>query len=259
MGLLDPAASPVYCGILQHLPVSEVVIFGSIEMLMIHFNLGNDFLDILHRTSAVISGSSALAVINPWIYDPVDLDVYVNSYMADVLVNLLKEEYNMVQVEPPTPQQYDEPPGNIFAIYTLRHGPFKVDVVESRSSAMSPIFTFHSTAVMNCISSRSIFCAFPHLTSSFRNLGSWAFDPMISQTIAYRQLKLDKYTDRGYEGRWELHEWEDMQDKRPLTQAYHQFTWRTANDKYCLWFDYEPGPSDESPYRGPPHPWMLTF
>ncbi|KAI6036919.1 hypothetical protein BKA83DRAFT_112210, partial [Pisolithus microcarpus] len=46
----------------------------------------------------------------------------------------------------------------------LSKGQSKIDVVISRTStALSPIFQFHSTAVMNFVSADTIFCSYPEL------------------------------------------------------------------------------------------------
>ncbi|KIN98976.1 hypothetical protein M404DRAFT_92790, partial [Pisolithus tinctorius Marx 270] len=40
-----------------------------------------------------------------------------------------------------------------------------IDIIVSKTtSALSPIFQFHSTAIMNFFSANSLFCAYPSLT-----------------------------------------------------------------------------------------------
>ncbi|KAG6849243.1 hypothetical protein H0H93_010125 [Arthromyces matolae] len=233
-------------------------LLNKVHLLLAHFDLDGEFLDVLHETGAVISGSSALSVINPSTFQPGDLDLYVSWEYTQVLLDRLTNTYQMTIIPRPSVPKYEEHPGPISAVYTLQHGVHKVDIIESRNYAMMPIFSFHSTAVMNCITSTSLFCAYPHLTSTYRNLASWAFEPMVDEFIARRQAKLDKYAAYGYEAQWDLEAWEDMNNSESLYHANHQFSWRSAQDRHCLWFDFdEVNPSRA--HRGPAWPWMLTY
>ncbi|KAI6021764.1 hypothetical protein BKA83DRAFT_121964 [Pisolithus microcarpus] len=50
-------------------------------------------------------------------------------------------------------------------VVVLCKGQTKIDVVISRTSTvLSPTFQFHSTAVMNFVSTDTIFCSCPRLT-----------------------------------------------------------------------------------------------
>ncbi|KAG6834973.1 hypothetical protein H0H93_005997, partial [Arthromyces matolae] len=152
---------------------------------------------------------------------------------CDRFIETLVNTYGMTTIPTPPLHKYEEL-REITEIRTLKHGSHKIDVMITSNSCMTPIFSFHSTVVMNCVTSKSIFCAFPYLTSTFRNLASCAFDPFVDKTINYRQTKLDKYAARGYEGRWDFEEWVDIRDSPALVRANHQDEWRTAQDKYCL-------------------------
>ncbi|KAG6836254.1 hypothetical protein H0H93_009778 [Arthromyces matolae] len=272
-GDLDIFPTECIVEILQCLPVGDLVAFAGtcetfrllvrnhikskISLLLKRFSLDDFFLELLDTFGGVISGSAALWVINPWTFNPGDLDIYMSWHTCDGFVQTLIDHYGMTIVPTPPTQKYDEPPGQISTIYSLRHGSHKIEIMESRNSSLMPIFSFHSTVVMNCVTSTSIFCAFPYLTSSYRNLASYAFHPIVEKTISRRQTQLTKYEARGYDGRWDLDDWDDIRNSPPLMEANHQFKWRTARDRHCLWFDYVPiDPS--TAYRGPMRPWIST-
>ncbi|KAF8432548.1 hypothetical protein L210DRAFT_3321763, partial [Boletus edulis BED1] len=53
----------------------------------------------------------------------------------------------------------------IRTVQSFYRGGHKVDLIKSKiDSALSPIFKFHSTTLMNYISADSIFSAYPSLT-----------------------------------------------------------------------------------------------
>ncbi|KAI6029122.1 hypothetical protein BKA83DRAFT_4047502, partial [Pisolithus microcarpus] len=72
----------------------------------------------------------------------------------------------------------------------------KIDVIVStNSSPISPIFQFHSTALINFITSTSIFCAYPQLTLQQLSL----VNPFVVYGQALKRstlMALLKYNDR---------------------------------------------------------------
>ncbi|KIK21720.1 hypothetical protein PISMIDRAFT_103556 [Pisolithus microcarpus 441] len=57
------------------------------------------------------------------------------------------------------------PHSHILTIFTLYRKTSKIDVIVSNSTtAISPIFQYHSTVLMNFITTHSVFCAYPQLT-----------------------------------------------------------------------------------------------
>ncbi|KIO06637.1 hypothetical protein M404DRAFT_57506, partial [Pisolithus tinctorius Marx 270] len=123
--------------------------------------------NMLSACDAVISGSAALRMIlpaNACNWAPSNLDIYVARNSSTQLYNLLqKQDYHLVSQCNSSDGDY--PPSTIFTVSTFGNGHKHIDVIVSKTtSALSPIFQFHSTAVMNFFSANSLFCAYPSLT-----------------------------------------------------------------------------------------------
>ncbi|KAG6848875.1 hypothetical protein H0H93_013251 [Arthromyces matolae] len=75
MGELDSLSKT--CHLLQNIAVQFMGY--KVDLLIERFELAGavNFLDILHDSSAVISGDAALTVVNPWTFNPTALDIYV--------------------------------------------------------------------------------------------------------------------------------------------------------------------------------------
>ncbi|KAI6101386.1 hypothetical protein EDD16DRAFT_1486555 [Pisolithus croceorrhizus] len=124
-------------------------------------------MDILHACDAVISGSTALHILllkqgTEWM--PGDLDLYIPQMMLVPMVSCLMEEgYAMVTECEGEDMPYT--PTNGVHIVQLTNSKQRIDVIVSgTASALSLIFHFHSTAVMNFVSADTIFCTYPRLT-----------------------------------------------------------------------------------------------
>ncbi|KAG6908039.1 hypothetical protein DXG01_006401 [Tephrocybe rancida] len=182
------------------------------------FALGNlelsHMIDVLRSTEAVISGSSVLLLLNPETFIPGDLDIYVDSSHASQLMKALREKYPVHEGTPPPskPSMMEEDYDNledIQDIYTLINGDKKINLVVGTDSAITPIFHFHSSVVMNFISADAVYCAYPELTFNWRNMVNsnvtLPADVVALKTFRERaKLCLEKYRDRGYEARREL-------------------------------------------------------
>ncbi|KAI6100726.1 hypothetical protein EDD16DRAFT_1496369 [Pisolithus croceorrhizus] len=132
-----------------------------------YFCNADTLLDILCTCDAVISGSTTLHILlpkqgTPWA--PMDLDLYVLQMTSVLLMSHLMEEGYAIVTKgesedmPYTPMHEEH-------VEQLTNGKHSIDVVVSgTASAPSPIFHFHSTAVMNFISADTIFCTYPRLT-----------------------------------------------------------------------------------------------
>lgn len=96
------------------------------------------------------------------------------------------------------------PHSEVFEIYHLYKGHRKIDVIVSRThSSIRPLFRFHSSQVMNCISGRGVFSAYPKLTFDGKGLTnpmSTRASPLMpnlppeSVRIAHK-----KYNSRGFD------------------------------------------------------------
>ncbi|KIO00531.1 hypothetical protein M404DRAFT_963360 [Pisolithus tinctorius Marx 270] len=147
-------------------------------------------LGILHACNAVISGSLALHMVlpaNSCAWTPTDLDIYMPLHQICYLTMKLECKgipYNM---------------SAIHSILTFSNGTHYIDVIVSRTStALSPLFQFHSTAVMNFISADTIFCAYPNLTFDHRALINP--HPNYYGLIGFKTMAaLQKYASQGFE------------------------------------------------------------
>ncbi|KAI6148715.1 hypothetical protein BKA82DRAFT_118014, partial [Pisolithus tinctorius] len=122
---------------------------------------------ILHSCDAVVSGSCALHVLLPanetsWL--PSDLDLYV-SYRHLACLSVLLEHKGYAIVCQRTVDAGPYGSSSIHAVVSFANGCHSIDVIVSSTvAAVSPIFEFHSTAMMNFISADHIYCAYPSLT-----------------------------------------------------------------------------------------------
>ncbi|KAG6371570.1 hypothetical protein JVT61DRAFT_9277 [Boletus reticuloceps] len=182
----------------------------------------NDFAQILHTHRAVVSGSFALFVFDRsggW--TPEDMDVYVPRGRMGQVINLLRAlGYIPIRAvsKANSYHPYDQP---IRRVTTLTNGVRSIDVVESSTrSSLSPIFQFHTTAVMNYISLNGFFCAYPTLTSQRRALVNHVRlndnSPTDKLVTCY-----SKYICRGFELRTSSIVWDEREGRKHRCQ--HSF------------------------------------
>ncbi|KAI6023472.1 hypothetical protein EDC04DRAFT_2574486 [Pisolithus marmoratus] len=124
-------------------------------------------MDILHTCDGVISGSTALHILlpktgTPWML--ADLDLYVPKNHSELMLSCLTAE-GYAAVPEGEDDQMTYTSTDEGHIVHLTKGKCRIDVVISETVCMlSPIFHFHSTAVMNFVSTDMIFWTYPRLT-----------------------------------------------------------------------------------------------
>ncbi|KAI6041948.1 hypothetical protein EDC04DRAFT_2527457, partial [Pisolithus marmoratus] len=122
---------------------------------------------ILRTCEAVISGSTALHLLlpecrTPW--KPTDLDIYIPQHNLTLIQNRLKVE-GYATIDEPAVNKVGYHYSHVSRVLVVSKDQRKIDIVVSRTAtALSPIFQFHSTAVMNFVSADTIFCSYPTLT-----------------------------------------------------------------------------------------------
>jgi hypothetical protein len=143
-------------------------------------------LRMMSRTKTVLSGSAALKTIDACQWEVNDMDFYCpKQEVQNVLSWFERHHYRVVQrckSYSYTPAAYDPLRGHcntsevflqlganncIETVFTLQHEQSgdKLNVIQSKSSsAVAPIAFFHSTIVMNFISSDTVVCGYPSLT-----------------------------------------------------------------------------------------------
>ncbi|KAI5987723.1 hypothetical protein EDD15DRAFT_2173323, partial [Pisolithus albus] len=122
---------------------------------------------IMRSCDAVVSGSTALRLLLPEIgtpWNPTDLDIYVpRSTSIQMLRRLKAEGYNRVSEKRQDDARYRN--SDVASVILVSNGRNMIDIIISRTSAaISPIFQFHSTVVMNFVSADTVFCCYPNLT-----------------------------------------------------------------------------------------------
>ena len=125
------------------------------------------FSRMLTDLRAVVSGSAALHLMLPpktTYWTPQDLDIYAPYvHYISICARMLSLGYSFTDEPEPDPAPYTY--SQIKEIVSFSDGTHKVHLIFSKSTtAFAPIFEFHSTAVMNFVSPRHLFCAYPNLT-----------------------------------------------------------------------------------------------
>ncbi|KAI6046726.1 hypothetical protein EDC04DRAFT_2557660 [Pisolithus marmoratus] len=124
-------------------------------------------MDILCTCDGVISRSTALHILLPktgTLWMPADLDLYVLKNHSELMLrHLTVEGYAAVPEGEDNQMTYTSTDKG--HIVHLTKGKCRIDVVILETvCVLSPIFQFHSTAVMNFVSTDTIFCTYPRLT-----------------------------------------------------------------------------------------------
>ncbi|KAI6034745.1 hypothetical protein BKA83DRAFT_4043192, partial [Pisolithus microcarpus] len=190
-------------------------------------------LDILRTCDAVVSGSTALRLLLPEIgmpWTPKDLDIYMPLATSRLLLDRLQYEGYTIHSQIQT-NVVNYTYSHVHGVVVLSKGQSKIDVVISRTStALSPIFQFHSMAVMNFVSADTIFCSYPELT--LRRLSMVNAGPLYCSLDRHGILDaVRKYQTRGIQYIW-------CQDFHGLKNTCKVST-RTVTDAAMMWINLE--------------------
>jgi len=155
---------------------------------------------LLYACQAVISGSSALYLLRPLLatsWSPNDLDIYVSeSNLQLLLAALAIEGYHEVRTSFARIKHYSRP--GFHSVITLMRSRQSIEVIVSTSSsAIFPIYRFHSTLLMNFLTHDSLCCSYPHLTLRGLSL----IHPFFAHNTILNRASIDallKYHCRGF-------------------------------------------------------------
>lgn len=216
----------------------------SVERVIRLFDIEpSEMLRLLHATSGVLSGSAVILALMPWTFEPGDLDMYVPKSQADYALSVVKDMFDFRQSKAIGP--YLQIP-SVDRIIWLEKGHIKLNlIVSSSESAIEPIFHFHSTLVMNFISSLGIFCAYPDLTFKRRgliNVGKPGHRGADSAT----KICIQKYRQRDFHLSATINTWADIRGHVCTKDSSCPHTIRTIYDSGSLFYAF----------RRPP--WMHT-
>lgn len=144
-------------------------------------------------TGAVISGSTALAVLLKGEFVPQDLDIYVNAKgFAAMLAFLTNHGYQVVMPQLHYAHDLKKKYPNLKNVLTLKRDGKgeKIDlIIATEAHVLTTITQFHSTSVMNYIAFYGIVCLYPEWTLRRKGLVTRANVP---------NEVLDKYRGRGF-------------------------------------------------------------
>ncbi|KAG2738970.1 hypothetical protein P692DRAFT_20841582 [Suillus brevipes Sb2] len=128
----------------------------------------NAFISVLDRTGTIVSGSSALTLVQAEAGAIMmgDMDVYATEMFEEEVMKYFKDKEGYLSIQDVVRKnQYDS--SAISKIHKLMKGDKKIDlIITDWTSAIAPILQFHSTAVMNYITAQSVVCLYPRWTSS---------------------------------------------------------------------------------------------
>ncbi|KAI9069830.1 hypothetical protein FKP32DRAFT_37151 [Trametes sanguinea] len=192
--------------------------------------------NMLRITSSVISGSTALHILDVergknW--TPTDLDIYTPHYSALQIVRYLcKVEHYHIH---PNPAHYSYPISGFIAVFHLRRGDIKIDVIQSTTrSALHPLPYFWSTHVMNYLTADSFCIAYPEYTLHGKGL----LNPihLLDSVVPDRRIvaNIQKYITRGYDFRARTTAWAADVDAPCDNPSACPRTIRFFGDKYCV-------------------------
>jgi len=160
---------------------------------------------IMESTGCVVSGSYALLALHPGAFKPEDLDLYVPSDGFDTLVGYLQQNGYTLDASP-TDYQYLSP--SILNVRRLvrRDTHTAIDVVSIQGhDPLKAVVEFHSTLLMNAITSSGAICLYASLT--LRRLGIINYG--LSTTAPGGIIVFDKYCLRGFTLEESMHRLDD--------------------------------------------------
>lgn len=208
----------------------------TVHQLLRIFDLHSvDVFRLLHATGSVISGSAALLLLFPWSFEPGDLDIYVPRSQINFTIKVIRDMFGFELYRTAGPYVKNEA---IQGIFWFRKGEITLNVISSTTdNPLEPIFHFHSTVVMNFISSVGIFCAYPTLTLKRRGLVNAEIYER-GQSISAINACLDKYRQRGFSLSHTLGEWNDMDRHTCTRDPSCPHTIRTVYDHGGLFYPF---------------------
>ncbi|KAI6153940.1 hypothetical protein BKA82DRAFT_23163 [Pisolithus tinctorius] len=174
------ALNSIACDYIQHrLHLLTMPFFDNVGTLM----------GLLRSCDAVVSGSCVLHLMlpaneTPWV--STDLDIYVSSCQLTYLSVLLERE-GYVVMHQCSVEAGPYGSSSICSVVSFSNMHRSIDVIVSSTvAAVSPIFEFHSTAVMNFITADNIFCAYPMLTLELMSMVNAG--PLYFEAFGFRTM-----------------------------------------------------------------------
>jgi hypothetical protein len=152
-----------------------------------HFADVNSVRNTMAQSGAIISGSAALAILQPQMQEPSDIDFYVPPRgLAQLLKFVLAHGYELAT---PTLGEGEYTP-KVVLKFVHPVSAARVDVVVPAKDVVEEVTEFHSTVVMNYVTYYGVVSLYPSWTMA--RVGA------IVKKGAGESSCIQKYRDRGY-------------------------------------------------------------
>lgn len=162
-------------------------------------------LDLLWRTSSIISGSVALAALITFElrnWQPEDMDIYTTTKQVKRILEHLKtkERFEVAVRVTKGNSEYDKLGSIKEVIKLVNERGRRLDViVSSQKCAFTATLRFYGSQVVNGITGRGLICAYPQLLFAYRAmLNAGATNPIHASVPLSVQRCMVKYTMRGF-------------------------------------------------------------
>jgi len=227
--------------------LSQLYVLSRVYSLITRFGLNPEgILKLLKDNRSIISGSAALHALftgaNIAPFDPKDIDFYIPHYRRDAVVEYFIEEteFDIIASYPrlagaPYDSQY------MTEVIIMKSQDAIINIIiSSTKNPMDPLFSFHSTCVMNAITAYGIWSAYPSLTLDFQNL----INPLRSgnnTACSILRLKgcMEKYRQRGFKDALTLSAWKEHKLHECSTYPSCPHTERNTRDEGTLFFPFD--------------------
>ncbi|KAJ7764354.1 hypothetical protein B0H16DRAFT_1239364, partial [Mycena metata] len=153
---------------------------------------------MLRTTRGVVSGSVALLMVSNLTFSPGDLDIYIPASQDQTALGMAQKRLGF-DLRRSSARTYDNNL-EIKRVHVLVKGTKKLNLITTKGeNAISAIFQFHSTIVMNALTSGGLYCAYPSLT--LRHKGVANLTSLLRDTSYSTRTRscYDKYRSRGVE------------------------------------------------------------
>ena len=157
----------------------------------------------LANTQSIVSGSVALAAVIPFKlrnWRPIDLDIYtIDEHVSKWFDYIVSEGYRPAVGARARRNNYGHCGIREVVSFTNSMG-IKIDIViTDHTSALTPIFNFYGSHVINAITGHGVYCAYPtHTLHGRAMLNAATCPPNIAALPFVIQKCMVKYFKRGY-------------------------------------------------------------
>ena len=208
---------------------------------------------IMVSTRAVISGSTALAILLGGEFVPQDLDIYINAKgFAAMLVFLMDHGYQVVKLQLQYALEKEYPDSTIILTLKCNSEGEKIDLIgTTKVHVLTTITQFHSTAAMNYIAFYGIVSLYLEWTMQKKGL-------VTRRNIPY--MILNKYQGCGFKMAYTSAELDNSKDHDCSKHIHCLRTKRELQDGLSLFIPFDDRVTDIREFETKEKmkmPWML--